>query len=68
MAIKLSDDKKIIELANKNKLYFGNAPDTFLGGGMQRSRQLIDEDSVGKVLTGNFYFCIFRSPNFSSKS
>jgi len=56
MAIKLSDAKKIIELAKKNKLYFGNAPDTFLGGGIQRSRQLIDEDSVGKILTGNFIF------------
>ena len=56
MAVKLSDAKKIIELANKSKLYFGNAPDTFLGGGMQKSRQLIDEGSVGKVLTGNFIF------------
>ena len=56
MAVKLSDAKKIIELANKSKLYFGNAPDTFLGGGMQKSRQLIDEGIVGKVLSGNFIF------------
>jgi len=56
MAIKLSDGKKIIELANKKKLYFGNAPDTFLGGGGQLSRKLIDEESIGDILTGNFIF------------
>ena len=56
MAIKLSDAKKIIELANKKKLYFGNAPDTFLGGGGQLSRKLIDEESIGDILTGNFIF------------
>ncbi|MDC0625325.1 Gfo/Idh/MocA family oxidoreductase [Alphaproteobacteria bacterium] len=56
MAVKLSDAEKIIQLANKNKLYFGNAPDTFLGGGIQRSRQLIDEGGIGKILTGNFIF------------
>ena len=56
MAIKLSDAKKIIEIANQKNLYFGNAPDTFLGGGGQLSRKLIDEGSIGEVLTGNFIF------------
>ena len=41
---------------NKNNLYFGNAPDTFLGGGGQLARQKIDEGEIGKVLTGNFIF------------
>ena len=56
MAIKLSDAKKIIEIANQKNLYFGNAPDTFLGGGAQLSRKLIDEGSIGEVLTGSFIF------------
>ena len=56
MAIKLSDAKKIIELANKKKLYFGNAPDTFLGGGGQLSRKLVDDETIGDILTGNFIF------------
>ena len=56
MAIKLSDARKIIEIANQKNLYFGNAPDTFLGGGGQFSRKLIDEGSIGEVLTGNFIF------------
>ena len=56
MAIKLSDAKQIIEIANQKNLYFGNAPDTFLGGGGQLSRKLIDEGNIGEVLTGNFIF------------
>ena len=56
MAINLTDAKKLLDLANKNKLYFGNAPDTFLGGGSQLSRTFIDNDDLGKILTGNFIF------------
>ena len=56
MSIKFSEAKELLDLANKNKLYIGNAPDTFLGGGGQLARQKIDEGKVGKVLTGNFIF------------
>ena len=38
LAINLSDGIKLIKLARKKKLYVGNAPDTFLGGGIQKSR------------------------------
>ena len=30
--------------------------DTFLGGGGQLSRELIDKGEIGKILTGNFIF------------
>ena len=56
ISISYDEAKELLELANKKKLYFGNAPDTFLGGGIQLSRQFIDEGSIGKVLTGNFIF------------
>ena len=56
MAIKLNDAKNLLDLANKNNLYFGNAPDTFLGGGGQLSRTFIDNNDLGKILTGNFIF------------
>ena len=56
MSVKYADAKELLEIANKNNLYFGNAPDTFLGGGGQLSRQLIDENYFGKILTGNFIF------------
>jgi predicted dehydrogenase len=56
ISISYDEAKELLELANKKNLYFGNAPDTFLGGGIQLSRQFIDEGSIGKVLTGNFIF------------
>ena len=36
LAINLSDGIKLIKLAKKKKLYVGNAPDTFLGEGIQK--------------------------------
>tara|TARA_B100001113_G_C21064697_1_gene602835 strand:- start:149 stop:1294 length:1146 start_codon:yes stop_codon:yes gene_type:complete len=56
MSITYNDAKYLLELASKNNLYFGNAPDTFLGGGGQLSRELVDKDEIGKILTGNFIF------------
>ena len=56
MSIKYDDAKYLLELASKNNLYFGNAPDTFLGGGGQLSRELVDKGEIGKILTGNFIF------------
>ena len=56
MSITYDDAKYLLELASRNNLYFGNAPDTFLGGGGQLSRELIDKGEIGKILTGNFIF------------
>ena len=56
MSMKFNQAQELLDLANKNNLYFGNAPDTFLGGGGQLTRQKIDEGKIGKVLTGNFIF------------
>ena len=56
MSINYDDAKYLLELASRNNLYFGNAPDTFLGGGGQLSRELIDKGEIGKILTGNFIF------------
>ena len=56
MSIKFDEANDLFEIAKKNNLYFGNAPDTFLGGGGQTARQLIDEGEIGQILTGNFIF------------
>ena len=56
MSIKYDEAKELLEIANKKNLYFGNAPDTFLGGGGQTSRQFVDKGKIGKILTGNFIF------------
>ena len=49
---------ELLQLANDNNLYIGNAPDTFLGGGAQLARQLIDQNKIGDVKLGviNFAF------------
>ena len=56
MSVKYSDAKNLLNLASKKKLYFGNAPDTFLGGGGQLARKIIDNNDIGQILTGNFIF------------
>ena len=63
LAINLSDGIRLIKLAKKKKLYVGNAPDTFLGGGIQKSRELLDKKIIGKVKFGN---AIFAYPGVQS--
>jgi len=49
---------ELLQLANDKNLYIGNAPDTFLGGGAQLARQLIDQNEIGDIKLGviNFAF------------
>ena len=46
------DAQKVIDLAKKKGLRVGCAPDTFLGGGQQTARKLIDDGWIGKPLSG----------------
>ena len=56
LSITFDQGKELVELAKKNKLYLGNAPDTFLGGGGQLSRKFLEEGAIGEVTLGNFIF------------
>ena len=48
----------ILELAKRNHLRTGCAPDTFLGGGHQTCRSLIDQGLIGRVVAGTaFMLC-----------
>ena len=38
MAINVMDGKELLKIARRKKLYIGNAPDTFLGGGNQKTK------------------------------
>lgn len=50
--------KEVIELAKRNNLRTGCAPDTFLGGGHQTCRKLIDDGLIGNVVAGTaFMLC-----------
>ena len=48
LAIFREDGIKIKELAKKKGLLAGGAPDTFLGGGIQTCRELIDNGVIGE--------------------
>ncbi len=56
MSVKFDQAKELVNLAKEKNLSIGNAPDTFLGGGGQLSREIIDKGDIGKILTGNFIF------------
>ena len=56
MAINLKDGKELVKLAKKKRLYIGNAPDTFLGGGNQKSKELLENNLIGKINLGNMVF------------
>ena len=56
MAINLNQGKELVKLAKKKKLYIGNAPDTFLGGGNQKSKEILEKNLIGKINLGNSIF------------
>ena len=45
-----ADAAKVMALAKKKKLRVGCAPDTFLGGGIQTCRKLLDDGWIGKPI------------------
>lgn len=50
--VNLDDARKVVELAEAKNLRCGCAPDTFLGGGQQTARKMIDDGWIGKPLAG----------------
>ena len=51
----LKEARRVIALAKRKNLLVGGAPDTFLGGGVQTSRQLLDDGIIGKPVAGTAY-------------
>jgi predicted dehydrogenase len=57
-ALSMEEGIPVIELAKKKNLRIGSAPDTFLGGGIQTVRKLIDENWIGTPISGTaFLMC-----------
>ena len=46
---------KLIEKAKEKGVLLGGAPDTFLGGGLQTCRRLIDEGVIGEPIAGTAF-------------
>lgn len=53
LAICREDGEKQVALAKEKGLLLGGAPDTFLGGGIQTCRKLIDDGWIGDVVAVN---------------
>jgi predicted dehydrogenase len=47
LAVEGDDALRILETAERKRLLVGSAPDTFLGGGLQTCRKLLDEGIIG---------------------
>lgn len=49
-ALDVRESCRVLALAKRRKLLVGSAPDTFLGGGIQTARQLLDDGVIGRPL------------------
>ncbi|WP_257347277.1 Gfo/Idh/MocA family protein [Pseudalkalibacillus decolorationis] len=61
LATELEDAEKILSLANEKGLLVGSAPDTFLGGGIQTCRKLIDDGWIGEPIAATA-FMMYHGP------
>ena len=50
LATNREDGKKILEAARSKGVRVGSAPDTFLGGGFQTARKILDDGWIGKPI------------------
>ncbi|MGY0691435.1 Gfo/Idh/MocA family protein [Virgibacillus sp. FSP13] len=55
LAVTRNEGKQILETAEAKGLVVGNAPDTFLGAGMQTCRKLIDDGWIGKPVSATAF-------------
>ena len=58
LSISYAQGKELVQIAEEKGLFLGCAPDTFLGGGIQTCRKIIDEGLIGEVIGANaFMMC-----------
>lgn len=56
LGITVAEARPLLQAASAKGLRVGCAPDTFLGGGQQTCRQLVDEGTIGQVVAGTAFF------------
>jgi predicted dehydrogenase len=54
-AVAKADGKKVLDMAAAKGLLVGSAPDTFLGGGIQTCRKLIDDGWIGEPVAATAF-------------
>ena len=55
LAVTREDGKRMVDLAREKGLLIGGAPDTFLGGGIQTCRKLIDDGVIGEPVAATAF-------------
>lgn len=55
LAVALEDGARLVETARSRGLRLGAAPDTFLGGGWQTCRELIDAGAIGEPVAATAF-------------
>ncbi len=56
LGVNVAEARKVMDLAAQKNLRVGCAPDTFLGGGHQTARKLIDDGAIGTPVGGTAFF------------
>jgi len=54
--VSFAEGKKLVAAARKAGVRVGSAPDTFLGGGHQQARAVIDSGKLGTIIGGTAFF------------
>ncbi|MGV3615822.1 MAG: Gfo/Idh/MocA family protein [Fimbriimonas sp.] len=58
LAVDRASAREVLDAAQRNGVRVGCAPDTFLGGGVQTCRKLIDDGAIGQPVAANaFMLC-----------
>ena len=55
LSISYAQGKELVQIAEEKGLFLGCAPDTFLGGGIQTCRKIIDDGLIGEVIGANAF-------------
>jgi predicted dehydrogenase len=55
LALNREEAEALLKIARRHNVRLGCAPDTFLGGGQQTARKLIDDGAIGKPLGGTAF-------------
>jgi predicted dehydrogenase len=56
LGITVAEARRLVDAAKAKGVRIGSAPDTFLGGGHQTCRKLIDDGAIGQVVGGTAFF------------
>jgi predicted dehydrogenase len=56
LGVNVIEARKVMDFAAEKNLRVGCAPDTFLGGGHQTARKLIDDGAIGTPVAGSAFF------------